>query len=82
MAIYGECIQEMPATVPVDHFSGISRILTGCTEDRRMNFGLQVVQLGMFLMLLTDTVAEGDARGKEHRKLETSYVVCTSGHDI
>ena len=57
MATYGEHNQEVPATTSVKPPSPI-----GCTEDRRMKNGLQVMQLGVFLMQLNDTEAEGDGQ--------------------
>lgn len=38
----------------------ISEIPPGSEEDRYLNYGLQVIQLGMMLMQLNDTEAEGD----------------------
>ena len=35
---------------------------TNSTEDRRMNYGLQIMQLGVFLMQLNDTETEGDGQ--------------------
>ena len=60
LAIYGERIQKEPAATSVEPPSPVSSIPTNCTEDRRMNYGLQVMQLGVFLMQLNDTEAEGD----------------------
>lgn len=60
LAIYGERIQKEPAATSVEPPSPISSIPTNCTEDRRMNYGRQVMQLGVFLMQLNDTEAEGD----------------------
>ena len=60
LAIYGEHIQKEPAATSVESPSPISSIPTNCTEDRCMNYGLQVMQLGVFLMQLNDTEAEGD----------------------
>ena len=60
LAIYGEHIQKEPAATSVEPPSPISSIHTNCTEDRCMNYGLQVMQLGVFLMQLNDTEAEGD----------------------
>ena len=40
--------------------SNISDIPPGSEKDCYLNYGLQVIQLGMFLMLLNDTEAEGD----------------------
>ena len=58
VAVYGKRAQEEP--VPVEPPSLISSIPTSSTEDRLMNYGLQVMQLGVFLMQLNDTEAEGD----------------------
>lgn len=60
LAIYGERIQKEPAATSVEPPSPASSIPTNCTEDRCMNYGLQVMQLGVFLMQLNDTEAEGD----------------------
>ena len=40
--------------------SNISDIPPGSEEDCYLNYGLQIIQLGMFLMQLNDTEAEGD----------------------
>ena len=40
--------------------SNISDIPPGSEEDRYLNYGLQVIQLGMMLMQLNDTEGEGD----------------------
>ena len=40
--------------------SAISNISSGNQEDRVLNYGLQVIQLGMMLMQLNDTEHEGD----------------------
>ena len=40
--------------------SNISDIPPGSEEDCCLKYGLQVIQLGMFLMQLNDTEAEGD----------------------
>ena len=40
--------------------SNISEIPPGSAEDRFLNYGLQVIQLGIMLMQLNDTEAEGD----------------------
>ncbi|CAH3179477.1 unnamed protein product, partial [Porites lobata] len=58
VAVYGEQAQKEP--VPAEIISPVSSIPTSSTEDRRMNYGLQVLQLGVFLMQLNDTEAEGD----------------------
>ena len=58
VAVYGEQAQRQP--VPAEIISPVSSIPTSSTEDRRMNYGLQVLQLGVFLMQLNDTEAEGD----------------------
>lgn len=58
VAVYGENISEKP--VPVETPSPISSIPTSSTEDRRMNYGLQLMLLGVLLMQLNDTEAEGD----------------------
>lgn len=53
-------IQKEPAATSVEPPSPVSSIPTNCTEDRCMNYGLQVMQLGVFLMQLNNTEAEGD----------------------
>ena len=58
VALYGENASEEPA--PVEPPSPISRIPTSSTEDRRMNYGLQILQLGVLLMQLNDTEGEGN----------------------
>lgn len=58
VAVYGERAQEEP--IPVEPPTPISSIPTSSTEDRRMNYALQVMQLGVFLMQLNDTEKEGD----------------------
>lgn len=58
VAVYGE--QAQKESVPAEIISPVSSIPTSSTEDRRMNYGLQVLQLGVFLMQLNDTEAEGD----------------------
>ncbi len=40
--------------------SSISSIPPDAKDDGRLNYGLQVIQLGVFLMQLNDTEAEGD----------------------
>ena len=40
--------------------SAISNISSGNQEDRVLNYGFQVIQLGMVLMQLNDTEHEGD----------------------
>lgn len=63
LAVYGEKSHEEPTPVeppPVEPPSPISNIPTTSTEDRRMNYGLQVIQLGVLLMQLNDTESEGD----------------------
>ena len=40
--------------------SNISEIAPGSEEDRNLNYGLQVIQLGIMLMQLNDTESEGD----------------------
>lgn len=59
LATYGECNQEVPATTSLRSPSSISSIPTSCKEDRRMNYGFQVMQLGVFLMqlIMNDTEA-------------------------
>ncbi len=58
LAVYGERISEEPTHVEPP--SPVSSIPTSSTEDRRMNYGLQIMQLGVLLMQLNDTEAEGD----------------------
>ena len=58
VAVYGENTSKEPAAVELP--SPISSIPTTISEDRRMNYGLQILQLGVFLMELNDTEAEGD----------------------
>lgn len=60
IAVYGERICEKPTHV--EPFTPVSSIPTSSTEDRRMNYGLQVMQLGVLLMQLNDTEAEGDGQ--------------------
>ena len=42
------------------HQNIVSDIPSGSQEDRRLNYGLQVIQLGVMLMQLNDTEKEGD----------------------
>lgn len=42
------------------HQNIVSDIPSGSQEDRRLNYGLQVIQLGVMLMQLYDTEKEGD----------------------
>ena len=58
VALYGTNTSKEPA--PVEPPSPISSIPTSSTEDRRMNYGLQILQLGVLLMQLNDTEGEGD----------------------
>ncbi|XP_078365968.1 uncharacterized protein LOC144650183 isoform X2 [Oculina patagonica] len=58
LAVYGERISEEPTHVEPP--SPVSSIPTSSTEDRRMNYGLQIMQLGVLLVQLNDTEAEGD----------------------
>ena len=58
--VYGENTSMEPA--PVEFPSPISSIPTTTSEDRRMNYGLQILQRGVFLMHLNDTEAEGDGQ--------------------
>ena len=60
VAVYGENTSKEPP--PVELPSPISSIPTTTSEDRRMNNGLQILQLGVFLMQLNDTEAEGDGQ--------------------
>lgn len=60
VAVYGENTSKEPP--PVELPSPISSIPTTTSEDRRMNYGLQILQLGVFLMQLNDTEAEGDGQ--------------------
>ena len=60
VAVYGENTSKEPA--PAELPSPISSIPTSTSEDRRMNYGLQILQLGVFLMELNDTEAEGDGQ--------------------
>ena len=38
----------------------VSSIPSGSQDDRLLNYGLQVIQLGVMLMQLKDTESEGD----------------------
>ena len=58
VALYGENTSKEPA--PVEPPSPISSIPISSTEDRRMNYRLQILQLGLLLMQLNDTEGEGD----------------------
>lgn len=60
VAIYGERIGE--ESTHVEPPAPISSIPTHSTEDQRMNYSLQVLQLGVLLMQLNDTETEGDGQ--------------------
>ena len=63
LAVYRSPTRETAETSQTSHSnlnSNISDIPPGCEEDRYLNYGLQVIQLGMMLMQLNDTEGEGD----------------------
>ena len=59
--------------------SNISSIPPDEVEDGLLNYGLQVIQLGVFLMQLNDTEAEGDGeRSIMNWKMLMLYYQCRS----
>lgn len=70
-------LQETPSGPELQ--SSISGIPYSEREDRLLNYGLQVIQLGVFLMQLNDTEAEGDGeRSLINSKLLMLYYRCRS----
>lgn len=65
---------------PTELKSSISSIPPDEKEDTLLNYGLQVIQLGVFLIQLNDTEAEGDwERSIIHWKMLMLYYRCRSG---
>lgn len=61
------------------HRNVISSIPCGGQEDHRLNYGLQVIQLGVMLMQLNDTESEGDGeRSLINWKMLMLYFRCRS----
>ena len=58
LAVYGE--KGLHSSTPPVPPSPVSTISTVSSEDRQMNYGLQVIQLGVMLLQLNETEAEGD----------------------
>ena len=58
-----ECIESSPKQPLKDDLpSPVSNLPVGSNEDRIFNYGLQIMQMGVFLMQLDDTEREGDGQ--------------------
>ena len=79
LAVYGE--KGLHSSNPPVPASPVSTISTVSSEDRQMNYGLQVIQLGVMLLQLHDTEAEGNGeRSLRNWKLLMLYFrLCSRG---